>query len=49
MTPTEAAAILVQMYGRLRNYMSSDARYEEAIALACAALSKREEEITRGD
>lgn len=50
MTPTDAAAALVELYGRFtRLTHESDKKYEQAIAMACAALGKREEEIIRGN
>lgn len=43
MTNMEAGALLVQLYGRYRNMCSLDSDYEQAIALAIAALGKDEE------
>lgn len=38
MTPTDAATLLVELYGRYRHSNSADPKYERAIALACSAL-----------
>lgn len=38
MTPTDAATLLVELYGRYRHANGADPRYERAIALACSAL-----------
>lgn len=39
MTPTDAATLLVEMYGNYRKFSNlHNEKYERAIALACAAL-----------
>lgn len=39
MTPTDAATLLVELYGRFcRQSHITEPKYEQAIALACAAL-----------
>lgn len=40
MTPTDAATLLVELYGRYRHANGADQNYERAIALACAALQR---------
>lgn len=40
MTPTDAATLLVELYGRYRHANGADQKYERAIALACAALQR---------
>lgn len=40
MTPTDAATLLVELYGRYMKKDGADQKYERAIALACAALQR---------
>lgn len=51
MTPTEAATALVELYGRFtRLTHESDKKYEQAIAMACAALDANKKEVVmRGE
>jgi hypothetical protein len=47
MTPTDAAARLVELYGNYRKYCanSTNPEYEKAIAMACAALQRSTPEV----
>lgn len=40
MTPTDAATLLVEMYGKYRQAHVANPDYERAIALACATLQR---------